>query len=143
MELKTFSAVLKFTLQLEDHTTQFYQDATSNDEYPQTKQTFLTFSESSKKRKRTLEKTARESVDHSLLEPISGLFEEQYTGSPLLSESMSHADVLAAARKLEETMQKFYTDAGEKIGFIPAVSRLYKRYSQERAKTLATLQGLS
>ena len=143
MELRTFSAVLKFTLQLEDHTAQFYQDAASNDKYSQAKQTFLTFSEDSKKRKQILEKTARESVDHSLLEPISGLFEEQHAGSPVLSESMSYGDVLVAAKQLEEIMQKLYADAGERISFIPTVSRLYKRYAQERAKALATLQGLS
>jgi rubrerythrin len=143
LELKTFSAVLKFTLQLEDHATQFYHSAASGDKYPRAKQMFLTFSENSKKRKQTLEKTARESVDHSLLEPISSLFEEHYAGSPALSESMSYTDALAAARQLEEIAQRFYTDAGEKIGFIPTVSRLYKRYSQERAKALTTLQGLS
>jgi len=143
LELGTFGAVLKFTLQLEDRTAQFYQKAASSDAYPQAKQTFLTFSESSKKRKQILEKTARESVDHSLLEPISGLFEEQYAGSPVLSETMSYADVLVAAKRLEEIARKFYGDAGEKIGFIATVSRLYKRYMQERSKALATLQGLS
>jgi hypothetical protein len=143
VELKTFSAVLKFTLQLEDHTTQFYQEAASSDKYPKAKQTFLTFSENSKKRKQTLEKTARESVDHSLLEPISGLLEEHYAGSPMLSESMSYADVLVAAKQLEQIMQKFYGDAGEKVSFIATVSRLYKRYALERSKALATLQGLS
>jgi hypothetical protein len=142
LELRTFSAVLKFTLQLEDHTAQFYQEAASSDKYPQAKQTFLTFSQDSKKRKQILEKTARESVDHSLLEPISGLFEEQYSGSPVLSESMSYGDVLVAAKQLEEIMQKLYADAGERISFIPTVSRLYKRYAQERSKALATLQGL-
>jgi hypothetical protein len=142
VELKTFSAVLKFTLQLEDHTAQFYQEAASSDKYPKAKQTFLTFSENSKKRKRTLEKTARESVDHSLLEPISGLLEEHYAESPRLSESMSYADVLVAAKQLEQIMQKFYGDAGEKVGFIATMSRLYKRYALERSKALATLQGL-
>jgi len=143
LELRTFSAVLKFTLQLEDHTAQFYQEAASSDKYPQAKQTFLTFSQNSKKRKQILEKTARESVDHSLLEPISGLFEEQHAGSPVLSESMSYGDVLVAAKQLEEIMQKLYADAGERISFIPTVSRLYKRYALERSKALATLQGLS
>ena len=142
MELRTFSAVLKFTLQLEDHAAQFYQEAASSDKYPKAKQTFLTFSENSKKRKQTLEKTARESVDHSLLEPISGLLEEDYAESPMLSESMSYADVLVAAKQLEQIMQKFYGDAGEKVGFIATVSRLYKRYALERSKALATLQGL-
>jgi len=56
---------------------------------------------------------------------------------------MSFADVLVAAKQLEERAQKFYMEAGEKINFILGVSRLYKRYSQERAKALASIQGLS
>ena len=143
MELKTFSAVLKFTLQLEDHAAQFYQSATSSEKYPRARQTFLTFSENSKKRKQTLEKTARESIDHSLLEPISGLLEEHYAGNQMFSERMSYTDVLVAARQLEEIAQKFYGDAGEKISFMAAMSRLYKRYAQERSKALATLRDLS
>jgi hypothetical protein len=143
LELRTFSAVLKFTLQLEDHTAQFYQEAASSDKYPQAKQTLVTFSESSKKRKQILERTARESVDHSLLEPISGLLEEHYSAIPVLSESMSCTDLLVVAKQFEEMMQKFYTDAGERVGFIPNVSRLYKRYAQERSKALVALQGLS
>jgi len=143
LELKTFSSVLKFTLHLEASIATFYHDASSNERSAQAKETFLTFSESSKKRKQILEKTARESVDHSLLEPISGLFEEQHAGSPVLSESMSYGDVLVAAKQLEEIMQKLYADAGERISFIPTVSRLYKRYALERSKALAALQGLS
>jgi hypothetical protein len=56
---------------------------------------------------------------------------------------MSYAEVLVAARQLEEIAQKFYGDAAGKIGFIATVSKLYRRYAQERSKALATLQGLS
>jgi hypothetical protein len=142
LELKTFSGVLKFTLQLEDQTAQFYQDAASSDKFSHGKQIFLTLAENSKKRKQVLEKTARESVDHSLLEPISGLFQDHYAGSSVLSEAMSYANVLTSAKNLEERVRKFYIDAGERIGFIPTVSRLYKRYAQERSKALMALQTL-
>lgn len=143
MELKTFSAVLRFTLQLEDQTTKFYQEASSSDKCGGANQLFAGLAESSRKRRRALEKAARESVDHSLLEPISGFFEENYATSTTFSETMSYAEALAAANQLEERMQKFYLEAGEKISFILGVSRLYKRYTQERAKALASLQSLS
>ena len=143
MELKTFSAVLKFTLQLEDQTSQFYQQASLSNKCAQAKQLFLELAENSRKRKQSLEKTARESVDHSLLEPISGLLEEDHAGTTAFSETMSFTDALGAARQLEERMQKFYSEAGEKIRFIPAVSRLYRRCAQDRAKALTLLQGVS
>jgi len=75
LELKTFSVVLKFTLQLEDQTTKFYQEAALSDKCTQVRQLFAGLAESGRKRRQALEKAARESVDHSLLEPISGLFE--------------------------------------------------------------------
>jgi len=143
LELKTFSAVLRFTLQLEDQTAQFYRDASASDKCAQARQIFLELAESSRKRKQTLEKAARESVDHSLLEPISGLLEEDHAGTTAFSGTMSFVDALVAARQLEQRMQKFYSEAGEKIRFIPAVSRLYRRYAQDRAKALTLLQGVS
>ncbi len=143
LELKTFSAVLKFTLQLEGQTGRFYEDASSSEKCLQAKQLLIGFAENSRKRRQALEKAARESVDHSLLEPISGLLEESYLVNVNFSESMDFAEVLATARQVEEQMQKFYSEAGEKISFIPAVSRIYKRYAQDRAKALASLPSLS
>jgi hypothetical protein len=143
LELRTFSAVLKFTLQLEDQTAKFYQEASLSEKFTRTSQLFAGLANSSRKRRQALEKAARESVDHSLLEPISGLLEESYATSATFSETVTFADFLAAANQLEERAQKFYLEAGERISFIPGVSRLYKRYAQERAKASASLQSLS
>lgn len=143
MELTTFTMVLRFTLQLEDQTTQFYRDAALSIKFIQAKDLFAKLAENSQKRKRELEKTARESVDHSLLEPVSGLFEETYAVKTTYSEEMSAADILTMAKQLEDRMQKFYLEAGEKIKFISNVSRVYKRYAQDRAKSIEALQSLS
>ena len=143
MELTTFSMVLRFTLQLEDRTAQFYRRLATESEHTQAKELFTRFAENSGKRKKELERTARESVDHSLLEPVSGIFEETYSGYPPDSSGAAFADAVTSARKLEEGMQKFYTEAGEKIKFVSNVSRLYRRYAQDRAKALTALQTLA
>lgn len=135
--------VLRFTLQLEDQTRQFYEKASLNEKNAQAKELFAKFAENSKRRKQELEKAAREGVDHSLLEPVSGIFEESYTGTPTYSETMDLAGALAAASQLEELMQKFYNEASEKIRFISGVARLFKRCSQDRAKALASLRLFS
>ena len=142
MELTTFSMVLRFTLQLEDRTAQFYRNLAADSKLTQAKELFAKFVENSAKRKKELERTARESVDHSLLEPVSGIFEETYGYIPD-SSGTAVADAVTSAKKLEEEMQKFYTEAGDKIKFVSNVSRLYRRYAQDRAKALVALQALA
>ena len=142
MELTTFSMVLRFTLQLEDRTAQFYRNLATDSKLTQAKELFAKFVENSDKRKKELERTARESVDHSLLEPVSGIFEETYGYIPD-SSGTAVADAVTSAKKLEEEMQKFYTEAGDKIKFVSNVSRLYRRYAQDRAKALVALQALA
>ena len=142
MELTTFSMVLRFTLQLEDRTAQFYRNLAADGKLAQAKELFARFVENSDKRKKELERTARESVDHSLLEPVSGIFEETYGYIPD-SSGTAVADAVTSAKKLEEEMQKFYTEAGDKIKFVSNVSRLYRRYAQDRAKALVALQTLA
>jgi len=142
VELTTFSMVLRFTLQLEDRTAQFYRNLAADSKLAQAKELFARFVENSDKRKRELERTARESVDHSLLEPVSGIFEETYGYIPD-SSGTAVADAITSAKKLEEGMQKFYTEAGDKIKFVSNVSRLYRRYAQDRAKALVALQALA
>jgi len=142
VELTTFSMVLRFTLQLEDRTAQFYRNLAADTKLTQAKELFARFVENSDKRKKELERTARESVDHSLLEPVSGIFEETYGYIPD-SSGTAVADAVTSAKKLEEGMQKFYTEAGDKIKFVSNVSRLYRRYAQDRAKALVALQALA
>jgi rubrerythrin len=138
MELTTFSMVLRFTLQLEDQTTQFYRSVA--EKFSPTKELFSKFAQNSERRKKDLERTARESIDHSLLEPVSGLLEETYKMNIDMQHAASMNDAISAAKKLEETMQKYYEEAGDKINFISNVSRLYRKYAQDRAKALASLQ---
>lgn len=133
--------VLRYTLELEDQTAQFYRNF-ANEKYGNAQELFSKFSQNSEKRKKELERTARESVDHSFLEPVSGLTEEAYKPNVNLLQSASTNDVVASAKQLEELMQNFYQVAGEKVKFIANVSRLYKRYAQDRAKALAALQQL-
>jgi hypothetical protein len=134
--------VLRFTLQLEDRTAQFYRNLAADSKVTQAKELFARFVENSDRRKKELERTARESVDHSLLEPVSGIFEETYVYIPD-SSGTPVADAVTSAKKLEEEMQKFYTEAGDKIKFVSNVSRLYRRYAQDRAKALVALQALA
>jgi hypothetical protein len=52
----------------------------------------------SDKRKKELERTAREIVDHSLLEPVSRIFEETYSGYTPDSSGAAPADAVLLQR---------------------------------------------
>jgi len=143
LQLTTFRMVLRYTLQLEDQTGQFYRALAANNNFAQAKELFTKFADNSDRRRKDLERTARESVDHSLLEPVSGIFEETYTLNTTIPNGSNTSDVISIAKTLEERMAKFYTDAGDKIKFISNVSRLYRRYAQDRAKALTSLQDFA
>ena len=143
MELTTFSMVLRYTLQLEDECGKFYRTLAANNNFSQAKELFTKFADNSDRRRKDLERTARESVDHSLLEPVSGIFEETYTLNTTVPNGSSTGDAISTAKTLEEKMAKFYSDAGDKIKFISNVSRLYRRYAQDRAKALTSLQDFA
>ena len=135
--------VLRYTLQLEDQTAQFYRNLAATNQLTQAKELFTKFADNSDRRRKDLERTARESIDHSLLEPVSGIFEETYSLNTTLPNGSAITDAISAAKTLEEKMQKFYEDAGNKIKFISNVSRLYKRYAQDREKALVTLKDFA
>jgi rubrerythrin len=114
MELTTFTSVLRFTLQLEDQRTQFYRDLAGRDNLANAKELFIRFAEDSARRRRDLERTARESIDHSLLEPVSGIFEETYSWETSLAEKADLKDAVSASIALEERMSRFYSEAGRR-----------------------------
>jgi rubrerythrin len=135
--------VLRYTLQLEDQAGQFYRALASNNKLTQAKELFTKLANDSDRRKKDLERTARESVDHSLLEPVSGLYEETYKLNTTIPDGANTVDAISAAKAVQQKMQEFYTNAGDKIKFISNVSRLYKRYSQDSEKTLALLRDFT
>ncbi len=143
MELTTFSMVVRLTLQLEEKTAQFYRGLAARNNLAQAQELFTKFADNSDRRRKDLERTARESVDHSLLEPVSGIFEETYAADSSIPETATLKEALMGAVALEERMCRFYVEAGDKIKFISAVSRLYKRCAQDRAKALTSLKALS
>jgi len=100
MELPTFSIVLRYTLRLEDQTAQFYRNLEGSNKLAQAKELFTKLADSSDRRRKDLERTARESVDHSLLEPVSAIFEEVYSVNTTLSNGASISDAISAAKTL-------------------------------------------
>ena len=94
-----------------------------------------------KKNRSLMEKTRRENVTEMILEPISGLGQEEYEVSPVIQDRMEDADLLKAALALEEREKRFFQDASSKVS-LPEVARIFRKIVQKKEDNLAKLQRL-
>jgi rubrerythrin len=85
-------------------------------------------------------KTRRENVTEMILEPISGLRQEDYEVELKVVDLMEDADLLQAACTLEERGKKFFRDASAKVP-LPEVGRIFRKIAQKKEENLAKLRG--
>jgi len=89
-----------------------------------------------------MEKTRRENVTEMILEPISGLHQEDYGIDLKVVDPMEDADLLRAALVLEEREKKFFNDVSIKVP-LPEVARIFRKMTQKKQENLAKLQSLT
>jgi len=89
-----------------------------------------------------MEKTRRENVTEMILEPISGLHQEDYGIDLKVVDQMEDADLLRAALVLEEREKKFFDDVSIKVP-LPEVARIFRKITQKKQRNLAKLQSLA
>jgi len=133
MPLRNFGAILNFAAELEASDGEFYHKAASNPAAARHKTLLDELAAEKKKNEKLMLRTCRESVCEMILEPIV-----DFTRTPFLSdregtETMSWELLLAKALQLEETAQRFYAEAAEKIRALPEVSRALARTATRRA----------
>jgi len=88
-----------------------------------------------------MEKTRRENVTEMILEPISGLRQEDYEIDLKVTDQMGDADLLKAALAFEERERKFFSDVSTKVP-LPEVARVFRKLAQKKQENLERLQGL-
>jgi rubrerythrin len=89
-----------------------------------------------------MEKTRRENVTEMILEPITGLHQEDYGIDLKVVDPMEDADLLRAALILEEREKKFFNDVSIKVP-LPEVARIFRKMAQKKQENLAKLQSLA
>jgi rubrerythrin len=94
-----------------------------------------------KKNYTLMEQTRRENVTEMILEPITGLHQEDYEIDVKVLDKMKDVDLLKIALILEESEKKFFHDASSRVS-LPEVARIFQKIAQRKEKNLIKLKAL-
>jgi len=140
MELGTFGAVMKFALELESSTLTFYEEAITKLSEDDLNAIFETLKESCSKRIKTLERIRRENVTEMILEPITGLNNDEYSLELGIDTSATNETLCQSAIKLEEMRRRFYEKGSVKIDFLIEAATAFDRLASENQDNIDVLR---
>jgi len=141
MALSTFGAIMGFAAEMIGQTKDAYETLVERAKNPALRETLQAFLGEGGKNYSLMEKTRRENVTEMILEPITGLHQEDYEINLKMLDPMGDVDVLRVAMILEEREKKFFRDASSKVP-LPEVARVFRKIAQKKEENLAKLQGL-
>ncbi len=136
MELGTFGAVMGYAAQLIQQSAGFYETALPATLKPELAALLRSLADEATKDVAALEQARRENVTEMILEPITGLRREEYAVE--VTQPAGDAEIVRAAKRLEERDQKFFRDASAKVS-LPEVARLFRRMAGKKEKNLSKL----
>ncbi|MGD8506509.1 MAG: hypothetical protein PVF15_07600 [Candidatus Bathyarchaeota archaeon] len=139
----TASAIIRFTEELEDATSEFYKRLAER--HTENKETFLGFAKESEKNKVQVVRTYQETISDALEACFSfeGLNLSDYMVEMKLTEDMSHSDALKTAIELEEKANKFYSNVAElSESLLATIPRIFRKVAQKRSSRKLTLESL-
>jgi len=89
-----------------------------------------------------IEETRRLNVTEMILEPITGLREEEYRVGPMEAPAGSRAaDLVKAALVYEERDRRFFQDASDKVP-LPEVARFFRKMAKRKERNILLLRSL-
>ena len=72
-------------------------------------------------------------MSEMILEPVTGLHQEDYEINLKMSDPMGDIDVLRVAMILEEREKKFFRDTSSKVP-LPEVARIFRKIARRRRR---------
>ena len=141
MALSTFGAIMGFAAQMVGQTRDTYRALIEKAKDPALKELLQALAVEKEKNYSLMEKTRRENVTEMILEPVTGLHEEDYKVDLQELEQKDDADVLRVALILEQREKNFFQDASTKLP-LPEVARIFRKISQKMEEDLEKLQRL-
>jgi hypothetical protein len=142
MTLTTFGAIMGFAAEITGQTAEIYKTLGQKAKDLGLREVLQALSAEGEKNHSLMEKTRRENVTEMILEPISGLHQEDYGIDLKVVDQMEDADLLRAALVLEEREKKFFDDVSIKVP-LPEVARIFRKITQKKQRNLAKLQSLA
>ena len=142
MALTTFGAIMGFATEITGQAGEVYKALAQKAKGPTLREVFQVLSAEEGKSRSLMEKTRRENVTEMILEPITGLRQEDYGIDLKVVDPMDDADLLRAALILEEREKKFFNDVSIKVP-LPEVARIFRKMVQKKQENLTKLQSLA
>ena len=140
MALTTFGAIMGFAAEMLRRTGEIYREAVQKAQHTALREALEILLAEEAKNQSLMEKTRRENVTEMILEPISGLRQEDYEMDIEVPGQSADADLLRIALILEEKEKKFFADASGKIP-LPEAARVFRKNGPEEGIQLSQTQG--
>jgi len=141
MALSTFGAIMGFAAEMVEKAGETYEALSEKARNPTFKASLKELAGEAAKHHSLMEKTRRENVTEMILEPITGLHEDDY-GLELKGLSQTEdTDLLKIALLLEGRSERFFQDASSKVP-LPEVARIFRKVGQKKGENLTRLQSL-
>jgi rubrerythrin len=141
MALTTFGAIMGFAAEMAGKGEEVYKVLAQKAKDPTLRDALQALSEEETKSHNLMIKARRENVTEMILEPVTGLNQEDYEIDVNVSDRMEDTDLLKVALRLEERGEKFFRDGSSKVP-IPEVAKIFRRIAQKKEENLTKLQGL-
>ena len=138
MKLSTMAAVMTFVTKLEESSAAFYE--TQAKTHPARMDTFLSWAKENRKFESTVKRTYFGVITDTLESNFSfqGLDDEDYQLN--LPDTVAPQDIEKRARAMEETIRRFYLDAGKRCeGLMADIPRLFNKIARNRERRLTLL----
>lgn len=136
MELGTFGAIIKFALDIETKTGNFYQTASDIVKDADLVSIFTDLVVRGQKRMKTLERVRRENVTEMILEPIIGFDSDSYSIITEISENVNDDILRTLASNIETTLREFYATAAIKIDFLIEAAYAFELLAEKNEETI-------
>ena len=139
----TVSSVISFVERLEDDSTAFYEELA--DRYDRGRDVFLSFADGSRKNKRAIVRTYRETVSDALETGFSfpGLELDAYDVDTELEEDAGFDAALDKALALERLSVDFYLEAAQgSRSLLATIPMAFKSAAKRREKRQEQLQAM-
>lgn len=133
MSLQNFGGILSFAAELEAADHAFYLACAANPACADFKSVLQELALEAKKSEKLMLRTRRENVTEMILEPIRDFTKEPFLTNRDGIEGMDLDEILAKSIEVEETAERFYREAAQKINALPEVSRALARTANRRA----------
>ncbi len=142
MALTTFGAIMGFAADITGKTEETYKTLVHKSKDSALREVLQALSMEEGKSHSLMEKARRENVTEMILEPISGLHQEDYDIDLKVPDPMGDADLLKAVLTFEERERKFFSDVSSKIS-LPEVARIFRKMAQKKQENLEKLRSLA